>query len=70
MPVFENLLGKVIEEIIRKSAEKAWKSATRSEKVLKVLNNVGFKPGNPIRISNPFMPTPWLNMALKSRNPF
>jgi hypothetical protein len=47
MPVFENLLGKVIEEIVRKSAEKAWKAATRNEKVLKVLNAVGLKPGTP-----------------------
>ena len=45
--VFENLLGKVIEEIIRKSAEKAWKAATRTEKIQKVLNDVGFKPGKP-----------------------
>ena len=47
MPVFENLLGKVIEEIVRKSAEKTWRAATRNEKVLKVLNAVGLKPGTP-----------------------
>ena len=47
MPVFENLLGKIIEEIVRKSAEKAWKAATRNEKLLKIRNAVGLKPGMP-----------------------
>jgi formylglycine-generating enzyme required for sulfatase activity len=47
MPVMENLFKIAVEEILKKSAGKAWKSATRNDKVLKVLGKVGLKSGTP-----------------------
>jgi len=47
MPVMESLFKKAVEEILKKSAGKTWKSATRNDKILKVLGDVGLKSGTP-----------------------
>ncbi len=47
MPVMESLFKKAVEEILKKSAGKTWKSATRNDKVLKVLGALGLKSGTP-----------------------
>ena len=47
MPVMENLIKKVVEEILKKSAGKAWKRATRNDRVLKVLGAMGLETGAP-----------------------
>ena len=47
MPIIESLTQKVILEILKKSSDKTWKAAKRNDKVLKILEAVGLKPGKP-----------------------
>lgn len=41
------IIDKVISTIVAQAAKKGWKTATQEEKVLKVLDKVGLKPGAP-----------------------
>ena len=47
MPIMESIITKTATEIVKKSTGKAWKSANKNEKVLKVLDALGLKPGTP-----------------------
>jgi len=47
MAIPSGLTSKIIFEIVKRASGKAWKSLTRKEKVLKILDAVGIKPGKP-----------------------
>lgn len=47
MAIMEGLIGNVIYEIVKKTANVAWQSLDRNSKVLEILKDVGLKPEKP-----------------------
>ena len=47
MSIIEGLIANAVSKIVVMSGTKAWKAASRNEKVLKILKAVGLKPGVP-----------------------